>query len=214
MNKRLELLLDLNIYLFFKYNFISRRIERDKGKYIFPYKGSILNISNDSRIVLHDNMHVGVREVKGSKRETIVFLREGAVLTIKGRVAMKPGSTLQLQSRASVTMGRTNMNYGATIVSGNCIDIGDEVLISRNVVIYDSDFHKIIDRDGNQLNTPRKVIIGNHVWIGVGSIILRGAEIGDGVVVAALSLVGRKIKEGTMCSGNPARSYSEIMWED
>lgn len=91
--------------------------------------------------------------------------------------------------------------------------IGNGLLCSRNVTIFDSDFHKIVDADGNQLNTPRDIEIGDHVWIGVNTTLLRGSRIGDGAVIAAGSVVGGKIKPGTMASGNPARSYSEILWE-
>ena len=52
------------------------------------------------------------------------------------------------------------------------------------------------------------------MWIGVNATVLRGAIIENGAVVAAGSVVGGKIKAGTMCSGNPARSYSEILWKE
>ena len=82
------------------------------------------------------------------------------------------------------------------------------------MVIFDSDFHKILNKEGEQINTPRNVEIGDHVWIGVNATVLRGAIIEYGAVVAAGSVVGGKIKAGTMCSGNPARSYSEILWKE
>ena len=91
--------------------------------------------------------------------------------------------------------------------------MGEGILISREVFIYDADHHPIINASGEQLNLPRPVVIGNHVWIGLKCTLLRGSKIGDGAVIAANSLVGGKIKAGTMASGNPARSYSEIIWK-
>ena len=86
-------------------------------------------------------------------------------------------------------------------------------MISRDVKIFDSDFHKIIDDEGRQTNMPKPMIIGNHVWIGLGAIILRGSQIGDGAVISAGAVVMGKIKEGTNAIGNPARSFSNINWE-
>ena len=91
--------------------------------------------------------------------------------------------------------------------------LGNGLLISRNVTIFDSDFHTILDKDGNQINTIKNIEIGDHVWVGVNATLLRGTKIGKGAVIAAGAVVGGKIKEGTMAAGNPARSYSEIQWE-
>jgi acetyltransferase-like isoleucine patch superfamily enzyme len=48
-------------------------------------------------------------------------------------------------------------------------------------------------------------IIGNDVWIGMNAIIMRGVIIGDGVVVAANSVVSRDVEPYTIVGGIPAR---------
>ena len=57
--------------------------------------------------------------------------------------------------------------------------IGEDVKISENVMIRDSDDHQI-DRKGYEKSKP--ICIGNHVWIGMGAIILKGVNVGDGAV--------------------------------
>ena len=94
------------------------------------------------------------------------------------------------------------------------ITMDNGVLIARNVMIYDSDHHQILDENGNEANPSKPVHIGKHVWIGLGSTILRGSRIGDGAVIAANSLVGGKIKAGTLAQGNPARSYWPVTWDE
>lgn len=49
------------------------------------------------------------------------------------------------------------------------------------------------------------IIIGNDVWIGGNSLILSGAEIGTGAVIAAGSLVNGKIEPYSVVGGNPAK---------
>ena len=71
-----------------------------------------------------------------------------------------------------------------------------------------------MDEKGNQTNEPKPMKIGDHVWIGLGTIILRGSQIGDGAVISAGSVVMGKVKAGTNAIGNPARSFSNIRWEE
>ncbi len=47
--------------------------------------------------------------------------------------------------------------------------------------------------------------IGNDVWIGSGALILSGASIGDGAVVAAHSVVTKPVPPYAIVAGNPAR---------
>ena len=48
------------------------------------------------------------------------------------------------------------------------------------------------------------------MWIGAGSIILRGITIGDGATVGAGSVVTRDVESRTVVVGNPARPLKAI----
>ena len=122
-------------------------------------------------------------------------------------------STIQVQKGAKLDIGKAYINHESTVIIGGNTTIGEGILISRGVKIFDSDFHKVLDEDGNQTNSTKPMRIGDHVWIGLGAIILRGSQIGDGAVISAGSVVMGKIKAGTNAIGNPARSYSNIQWE-
>jgi len=50
-----------------------------------------------------------------------------------------------------------------------------------------------------------KVTIGRHVIVGAGTVILPGANLGEGVAVGALSTVIGTLQEWTVCKGTPAR---------
>ncbi|MCB0403685.1 MAG: gamma carbonic anhydrase family protein [Bdellovibrionales bacterium] len=54
--------------------------------------------------------------------------------------------------------------------------------------------------------------IGNHVLVGMGSLILDNAQIGDWVMLGAGSLVteGKKIPSGTLAFGRPAKVIREL----
>ena len=67
-------------------------------------------------------------------------------------------------------------------------------MIGRNVVIYDSDFHKI----NNDSSPSKPVCIQDHVWIASNAMILKGTEVGAGAVIAANTLVTRDVSDRVM----------------
>lgn len=55
-----------------------------------------------------------------------------------------------------------------------------------------------------------KVIIGDYVYIGAGSLIMPGVTIGDHVLIAAGSVVTKSIPSGVVVAGNPAKYICTI----
>jgi acetyltransferase-like isoleucine patch superfamily enzyme len=53
--------------------------------------------------------------------------------------------------------------------------------------------------------TKGDIIIGNDVWIGLGSKIMSGVIIGDGAVIATNSVVTRNVEPYSIVGGNPAK---------
>ena len=212
--RKISIITQIDILKFIKWNFFKNNIVRDKGIYLIPYHHAVIDIDKSARVELHGNIHINPIEIRGSKKEAFLFVRPNRKLVVNGLVRLLSGSTLQVQQGASIEIGKAYINHDATIIADNNMRIGSCLLISSNVTIFVYDFHKILDKDGNQSNSRRNVEIGDHVWIGVNATILRGTKIGDGAVIAAGAVVGGKIKGGTMAAGNPARSYSEIQWEE
>ena len=214
MKQQIRAAFGINPFKFIRWNYLCRNVIRDKGKYIFTSWGSVVDISGTGKILLHDNLFVNRPKYRRSREEAYLLLREGARLEINGAVHLASRATLQLQKDARLAIGRAFINHEAAIIIGHDASIGDGILVSRSVRIFDSDFHKVVDDDGKQTNLPKPLKIGNHVWIGLGSLILRGSQIGDGAVISAGSVVMGKIKAGTNAIGNPARSFSSIRWEE
>ena len=82
------------------------------------------------------------------------------------------------------------------------IHIGENVAISHNVTIMDSDAHEIV---GNPHPKTQPIHIGNHVWVGSGAKVLKGVTIGAGSVVASGAIVVQDVPEKCMVAGVPAK---------
>ena len=106
------------------------------------------------------------------------------------------------------------------------VQIGSYVKISSEVLIMDNNNHSIYAQDRlvdtlcsndstnskiNNLNCVRKPIkIGNHVWIGRRSIILKGVTIGERSIIAAGAVVTKDVPSDTIVAGNPAKVVKKI----
>jgi dTDP-4-amino-4,6-dideoxy-D-glucose acyltransferase len=101
--------------------------------------------------------------------------------------------------------------YASLIGAGN-IFLSDYCNLSSRVSIYSSND----DYSGNTLTNPmvpdqfknvvhKDVLIGKHVIIGCGSIILPGVTLEEGAAVGALSLVSKSCEPYSIYSGNPAK---------
>jgi acetyltransferase-like isoleucine patch superfamily enzyme len=56
-------------------------------------------------------------------------------------------------------------------------------------------------------------ILGNHVFVGAGAVILMGVKIGDGVVVGAGAVVTGDVAPYTVVAGVPARPIANVVVE-
>lgn len=130
------------------------------------------------------------------------------------RIAMKKNSKLifgkNLRTRNNVSF--RVYNKGKIHIGDNCffndncslncqqkIDIGNNVICGQNVMFFDHDH----DYKGNINNfICEEIKIGDNVWIGANCIILKGVTIGNGVVIAAGTVVRNNISDNSIVYNN------------
>lgn len=210
--RRITIFRKINLLKFLYYNYLCKKIKRDKGKYLFPFKGAMIEIHRNARIEIHENFFVGSGKLNGSREEAFCQLYENSFLEVKGEVTLAYGAMIQIHKNAKVAIGICHINTRATIIADKEILIGNDVLISRDVTIFDSDFHQVINEHGNITNKPSFVHIDDHVWIGVKATILRGVHLYTGSVIGAMALVTSDVKEKVMVSAIPGRGFGLIEW--
>ena len=113
---------------------------------------------------------------------------------------------------------------GARVWSASLIQIGNRVLISHNVNIFDSLTHPLSPRKRHaqfqaiaSTGHPQSieldeepVNIADDVWIGAGATILKGVAIGACAVVGAGAVVTHDVPAATIVAGNPAKSVRTL----
>ena len=87
------------------------------------------------------------------------------------------------------------------------LKIGKYCKITRGVSILTHDYSRSVLRRayGEIIGEAKRTVIGDNVFIGVHSIILMGAEIGNNVIIGAGSVVSGKIPDNVVVAGNPAK---------
>jgi maltose O-acetyltransferase len=103
------------------------------------------------------------------------------------------------------------VNYNCVFLDCNEIEIGDNVFIAPGVQLYTA-LHPINPEQRNTLTeSARKIKIGANCWIGGGSIILPGVEIGEGTTIGAGSVVTKNIAPRVVACGNPCTVIRETV---
>jgi UDP-3-O-[3-hydroxymyristoyl] glucosamine N-acyltransferase len=95
------------------------------------------------------------------------------------------------------------------IIAYEKITVGASSLIGAGALICDSDMHEIPLGSRNPVRIA-PISIGNGVFLGANTTVLKGAEIGDGAVIGASSVVSGVIAPGVIAAGNPARAIRDL----
>jgi maltose O-acetyltransferase len=105
---------------------------------------------------------------------------------------------------------RTFINYGAVILDGARVTIGDDVQIGPSVQLLTA-LHPIDPTERRRgTETAKPVTIGDGAWLATGVIVLPGVSIGADAVVGAGSVVTRDVPAGHLGFGNPCRVIRQI----
>lgn len=130
------------------------------------------------------------------------------------------GADTTICANSHIEIGKnTLINKSSRIGCAEFIRIGRGVMIAHGVSIYDNNNHPVnfesrykiaehrytSDLISWEKSKKKPIEIGDYVWIGMHSIILKGVNIGRGSIVAAGSVVVHNVPEMTIVGGNPAQ---------
>ena len=117
-------------------------------------------------------------------------------------------SSIMIGKNARLTIGEDVGFSNSTICCRQEITIGNHTIIGGNCKIWDTDFHptsieqRKIDINSSARTSP--IHIGEYVFVGADSTIMKGVTIGNFAVIGAGSVVRTDIPENEVWAGNPA----------
>lgn len=213
MNKLIKILLSIPKTLFVNFRYLSLR-QALKLPMIVAYNAHF--VAHRGRIQLPERVsfgmiHIGFFGITICSHDKTIVRVEGT-LVFKGRAHFGRSSKVYVRKGAKMVLGDNFKISSAS--SFDCmkkIDIGDDVLFAWDCLVLDYDGHAIYCEDGDRINEDKPIIIGNYVWVGCRSTILKGTVIPDNCVVGAGTLLsGQKLEANSIVVGNPPKSRKKI----
>lgn len=101
---------------------------------------------------------------------------------------------------ARIEIGDNTGFSGVSINARQLVKIGQNVMVGAGVIVGDNDDHP--ERLGT---SEAPIIIGNNVFIGMRSIVMKGVTIGDNAIIGAGSIVTKDIPANCIAAGIPCK---------
>lgn len=152
--------------------------------------------------IIHESAKISsLADIEDSVRGSRVVIGERTMIDSFAKIKFAGGL-------GDVVIGEDSyINSGVVVYSGNGVSIGSRVLIAANCTLaaanheYKDPERCIVDQ--GFMESRGGIVIEDDVWIGAGCVILDGAKIGKGAVIAAMSLVRGEIEPYGIYAGNP-----------
>lgn len=206
-----------SVWKFIYYNYICKNVIRHGNGKILPSKGAVIELSDKSQLHLYgsNNLILGYDSIKGSRAETYIRMTGDAVWHCRNGAGLFNYAVVEVKDKAVLDTGYFTANGGSVIIADKSITLGEDVMIGRNVIIYDSDFHTIYNKAGLPINAPKPVVIEDHVWLTSNITVLKGVTIGKGCLVTAQTVVNKTTPQHSIIAASAIGKAikDEVSWD-
>ena len=170
------------------------------GVKIESYRTSNVRIGFDGTGICDTKYQRSIWFVSGN-----IFIGENVKIAAGTKLSCVEGATLRFGKNTSI-------NVNSQIICMNDIHIGNNVMLSWDDLLMDSDFHQIRDELGlKPISKP--IVIGDDVWVGCRTTILKGCVIPDGCIIAANSTIAKSYSEDHSLISTNGVIKHEIHWK-
>jgi len=194
------------------YKSLRRSIQLDGKSTIGIHHSTMFNLSNSKIIVRNGSLKVGIDfgyfdgGVYDSRKDNCRIYMVNSTLEIEGNVSLFPGVVISAINAKVTIKDGTIINGESHIIALKDIEIGQNCLFAQGVIVRDNDGHKLSTEAGEEVNMGIEgVRIGNHCWLGQKSMVLKGTELKENVIVAAGAVVTKSVEANNLVAGIPAK---------
>jgi acetyltransferase-like isoleucine patch superfamily enzyme len=176
------------------------RALNNRYRFIGDGRGVNLDIADDCNV---RNLAI---EVRGEGNRLTI----GPGCRIAGHIFLADGASVEMGA------GTTALRVLIHAHEGGRVEIGEDCMISSEVVFRPADAHPFYDMvTGERLNPPRPIVVGDHVWLGERAYLTSGSGVGAGSIVGAGSTVTKRLRASNMVLvGSPARIVRRgVVWK-
>jgi acetyltransferase-like isoleucine patch superfamily enzyme len=134
-------------------------------------------------------------------------------LIINGLAIIGRGCRLSITKEGRVVFGKNfTVNGDSSILCNRLIHFGNDCLLSWDIQIMDSDWHRItsLENEGRIINVDSPVIIEDHVWIGCRCTLLKGTRIPSDCVIAAGSVISGCLTDNKSIYGGHGKNFGVL----
>ncbi len=104
---------------------------------------------------------------------------------------------------------RSFVGHTCTLAAHERVEVGEGTYLAELVSIRDHD-HAVGLPPSSGVIEISPVLVGARVWLSAKTTVVRGARIGDDVVVGANAVVRGELPSGVVAAGVPARVIREL----
>ncbi len=211
------------------YDSIRNYISQDR---VFSLCKPVFDNLKDGNQILGEKPKISNSKIVFNGKNNILFCEPGVVLENSsltfngdnsliylGKCRVSYNLTIKIHNDSVFSIGPNSSTAGklkAYLSEQRHCFIGTDCMFAYDICIRNSDPHLIYDCETkSRINPTKSVLIGDHVWVGQDSLILKGSRIDSGSIVGGKSVVTSKhIHANSAWAGNPARKVKEnVFWD-
>lgn len=204
----------------FYYNLIFFNISTAIRCPLFIHNNVKIQRGENSQIFINCNKKSGLIKIGfnatnfySSSFDKSVFTILGTWI-INGKVDIGPKSRISIGSNAILVTHRLWVTGELLMIIRKKVYCAENVLMAWHITIMDHDAHRIFNIENERINPEKDIYLGENIWIGCNTTILKGTSLKRDIIIGAGSVVATKINEvGVVLAGNPARIIKkDVTW--
>ena len=170
---------------------------------------------NSSISILGNNNTINIESRCSFKNFKLIIKGDNNNITFKRGVCFL-GGVISIVSFSKLEIGERS-TFGPRlefVIESADLVVGNDCMTAAGLTIRTTDTHGIYNlENGELINRPKDITIGDYVWLGKDVTVLKGSVIGPCNIIAMQSLFSKSSESFELWGGNPAKKIRDnVMW--